>query len=95
MIQQGRLSSQFHKLPQLSGCPALWNYMHLDRALIYHFIGELISNLTINKDVQSVKAHVATVTLKYMQWIFQILCIILNTLTYITQTCKIEIYVYI
>ena len=72
MIQQGRLSSQFHKLPQLSGCPALWNYMHLDRSLIDHLIGELISNLTINKDVQSVQsAHVATVTLKYMQWIFQ------------------------
>ena len=63
MIQQGRLSSQFHKLPQLSGCPALWNSMHLDRSLIDHLIDEWISNLTINKDVQSVKAHVATVTL--------------------------------
>ena len=58
MIQQGRLSCQFHKLPQLSGCPALWNYIHLDRSLIDHLIGELISNLTINKDDQSVKAHV-------------------------------------
>ena len=44
--------------------------MHLDRSLIDNLIFELISNVTINKDVQSVKAHVVTVTLKYMQWIF-------------------------